>query len=286
MPIRPCLSLAMVVAVAGCSAPSSEADSVQVNTAGATPEDQQREASTDISPPSEGDEITADTPITSDNYAKAMEARSRDYARLEYKLVTLNGVTSGDNVYLDLTRRVEGAAQETVLCTAPACANWRDVGGLPKVLRGKAVTAKFGTANQVDGSGAIMARGVPAVVDLRVPATKPSPAPLKSAELPLTPNVYVLEDSPCENPANAAFRIWNGRGLSGSATKDCRSTILSREGETYTIRNDCVNTYDGSRTPETLTIRVPDQVHFTLKGNRFRSCSMAQVPAALRKLVR
>ena len=207
----------------------------------------------------------------------------------DYEVVSLVALTSGDNIYLELTRA--GAGPETLLCTASDCATWRDGGGLPPALRGKRVAAKFGTAEQVDGSGAVMARGVPAVVDLRVPADLRQRAAAGRAAgdpgpVPLTPGVYVLEGTGCQNPANAAFRVWNGRGLSGSATKDCRATVLSRDGEIYTLRNSCVNTYDGSRTPETLTIRVPDQVHFAVEGNRFRSCAMAEVPDALRKLVR
>lgn len=102
------------------------------------------------------------------------------------------------------------------------------------------------------------------------------------SEVPLTPGVYVLARTSCENPANAAWRVWDGEGLSGSATESCRAEVLSRSGDSYTIRNSCVNTYDGSRTPETLTLRVPDQVHFTVNGNAFESCSTAQVPKFLR----
>ena len=104
--------------------------------------------------------------------------------------------------------------------------------------------------------------------------------------LPLTPGVYVLAGTTCENPSNAGWRVYNGQGLSGSATRACRSTIVKQEGDTYTIRNSCENTYDGSRTPNTVAVTIPDQVHFTLNGQQFESCPMAQVPAELRELVK
>jgi len=104
----------------------------------------------------------------------------------------------------------------------------------------------------------------------------------RAVRVPLTPGVYLREGTGCENPANASWRIWDGEGLSGSATRECRAIILSREGNEYTIRNSCENTYDGSRTPETLTMAVPDQVHSSINGAAFQSCATAQVPEALR----
>ena len=101
--------------------------------------------------------------------------------------------------------------------------------------------------------------------------------------IPLTPGVYVVEGTSCENPANAAWRVWDGQGLSGSSTRACRAEVLSRSGDTYRLRNSCQNTYDSSRTDETLTITITDQVHFTTEGAVFASCSTAQVPAALRR---
>ena len=284
--------LVLALAAAGCSAPAPEANAVgDANSADATTDaavSKPTDTPDAADPTASG--VTADTPVTSGNYARVMEARSREYDRLEYKPVTLNGFTSGDNAYLELTRAVEGSAPETILCTAAACADWRDAGALPATLRDKGATAKFGTADQVDGAGTVMKRGVPAVVDLRIPAGRRKTAAKSSSgdtgSLPLTAGVYVIEGGDCRNPANASFRVWNGRGLSGSATKDCRATVLSRDGESYTLRNSCVNTYDGSRTPETLTMRVSDQARFAVDGNRFRSCSMAEVPDSLRKRVR
>lgn len=120
-----------------------------------------------------------------------------------------------------------------------------------------------------------------AQTDASVPRTDPADAVPDT--IPLTPGVYVAEGTSCENPANAAWRVWDGKGLSGSSTRACRAEVLSHSGDTYRLRNSCENTYDGSRTDETLAITVTDQVHFTTEGVAFASCSTAQVPAALRR---
>ena len=121
-------------------------------------------------------------------------------------------------------------ASETVLCTARACADWAGR-GLSRALEGKQVGARFGRADQVDGSGTVMERGVRAVIDLRLAAEgSASNASAGSAGLPLIPGVFVMDGEGCGDPANAGFRIGTARGLSGSATKDCRVTVLSRKG--------------------------------------------------------
>lgn len=112
-----------------------------------------------------------------------------------------------------------------------------------------------------------------------------TPSTSAASQVPLTPGVYVFRGTTCENPANVAWRVWDGKGLSGSSTRACRARILSQDGNTYTLRNTCQNTYDGSRSDETFIMTVTDQVHFSVKGQSFASCSMAQVPASLRELV-
>ena len=108
--------------------------------------------------------------------------------------------------------------------------------------------------------------------------TGDAPQGFAAIDVPLTPGVYVLEGTSCETPANAAWRIWDGDGLSGASTEDCEAEIISHEGRTYRMRNSCVNTYDGSRTPETLTMTVPDQAHFSVNGQAFKSCASGELP--------
>ena len=133
-------------------------------------------------------------------------------------------------------------------------------------------------AEEQDGQ---VAGSVPSVGNFAADQTDAS----RAREVPLTPGIYVAEGESCRNPANAGWRGWDGDGLVGSSTKDCRATIVSQSGDDYRLRNRCENTYDGSRSDETLTMTVIDQVHFTIKGQRFASCSTGQVPASIRNHV-
>lgn len=83
--------------------------------------------------------------------------------------------------------------------------------------------------------------------------------------LPLKTGFYVLLTSDCENPANADWQYYSGKGLSESATKDCILKITKREGNKYTISQTCTNTYDKSRTETQSTIIIKDDSHFTLE---------------------
>ena len=96
--------------------------------------------------------------------------------------------------------------------------------------------------------------------------------------LPLREGTYVRAGSGCEAPANAARRRFDGRGIAGSVTRDCRADILSRSGETFEVSQSCVNTYDGSRTSERQTITVPAEDRFRLatpdgEAGMFELCS-------------
>lgn len=286
------VALGLSLLIAGCSSPSEQAR----NTAAVPKHDGPLigPAAAPTSPTSENaavGTVTADTPVNSENYAEVMAARSQEYERLEYKPVTLNSFQCGDNCYLELTGGVEGAAPEKVLCTASQCADWQASGSLP-MLRNKGARAKFGTANQVDGVGKVMKRNVRAVIDLRVPSTSQQPASARTSAsadggtLPLERGVYVATGADCKEPANAEIRIWNGTGLSGSATRNCRPTIKSRKGNTYTVSNSCENTYDGTRTAEQQSITVSDATHFTLAGQKFRKCPSGAAPYDFQKSAR
>lgn len=290
-------TVVIAVTIASCSAPSTSDESL--------PSEQSRSDAVATTPPPDpstpnavGGVVSADTPINSENYSEVMAARSREYERLEYKPVTLNSFECGDNCYLELTERVEGAAPTKVLCTAGLCGDWQPEGHLPTALRNMAAEAKFGTANQVNGAREVVARDVRAVIDLRTPsADRPTADRLSRSSqaagassharsLPLARGVYVAEGTGCRSPVNAGLRIWNGAGLSGSATRNCRTTIQSREGNMFNVSNSCENTYDGSRTVETQAITVRGPTRFTLVEQSYRMCPAGEVPASLENLAR
>ena len=101
---------------------------------------------------------------------------------------------------------------------------------------------------------------------------------------PLLSGVYVREEIGCAAPPNAAFRVFDGRGLSGSASRDCRFTVETREGDLYGGPNLCTETYDGRKVAVALSLRVLDIDRFrlaeggTLEGT-FRLCPALGIDA-------
>ena len=94
--------------------------------------------------------------------------------------------------------------------------------------------------------------------------------------MPVARGVYVLEGTPCENPANAAFRVYDGQGISGSATCDCRIEPIATDGDVHEVDQSCVSTYNGERTSIRQTIEVRGREAFTLTSphgaSRLRLC--------------
>ena len=122
-------------------------------------------------------------------------------------------------------------------------------------------------------------------------ATQDASAPA-AGDLPLTPGVYVTTDTDCARPPNAGFRVYDGRGLSGSATRECRATVRSREGDVYRVDQSCVDTFEGERTTAGQTLRIPDARSFTLTEDgettslTFRLCPAGDAPSYLEDLAR
>ncbi len=127
------------------------------------------------------------------------------------------------------------------------------------------------------------------------PAEPDTPEPTEagtSGPLPLRPGVYVTAGSGCASPPNAGFRVYDGRGFSGSATRGCRATVTSVEGADHQVENSCVDTYSGDRTTTGQTVRIegPDSFRLTEAGEgasqTFRLCSAGEAPDYLEDLAR
>lgn len=123
-------------------------------------------------------------------------------------------------------------------------------------------------------------------------ATTPRPAPTSgpTGPLPLIPGVYVSRGEDCARPANAGFRIYNGRGISGSATRGCEATVVSQDGPNYRIEQSCVDTYSGERTTTGGAVEVSTPRAFTLTGSEggaatYSLCPADAPPSYLRDLV-
>ena len=92
--------------------------------------------------------------------------------------------------------------------------------------------------------------------------------------LPIKRGVYTAGGD-CGSIANAVLRIYDGVGLSGSATKNCRTRVTARSSDSYEIANDCAATYDGERSTQNFTITAPKPDRFTLsegESGTFRHC--------------
>lgn len=117
-------------------------------------------------------------------------------------------------------------------------------------------------------------------------------APTGEGVLPLVPGVYVVKGSDCRSPANAAIRIYTGRGISGSATRDCRATITSRKGSSFAVDQSCIDTYSSKRSTAAQSISIEDARHFSLReGNEkfalaFQLCPKGEAQDDLQRLVK
>lgn len=121
------------------------------------------------------------------------------------------------------------------------------------------------------------------------PARPQAPAVPSGGVLPLVPGVYVMAGTDCSAPANAGLRFYDGVGISGSATHDCRTDVVSRDGGAYTVEQSCIDAPagPGPRTRESQTVTVHDPHTFTLATTdeqaRFTRCDDASVPDYLRE---
>ena len=122
------------------------------------------------------------------------------------------------------------------------------------------------------------------------PEVLPTPPAGGSGALPLTPGVYVGEGVGCGRPPNAGFRIYDGRGISGSSTSDCRAAIRSSDGNVHQVDQSCEDTYSGRRSSVAQTVAIPNASTFTLTEGgdteTFRLCAAGEAPAYLEDLAR
>ncbi len=66
--------------------------------------------------------------------------------------------------------------------------------------------------------------------------------------LPIPTGLWVVAGGDCEAPANSFWRVYDGVGLFGSQSQACEIHDVAQEGPRYLIEQNCVATYDGSKT--------------------------------------
>lgn len=94
----------------------------------------------------------------------------------------------------------------------------------------------------------------------------------------------------CARPTNAGSRIYNGRGISGSATRGCVATVVSQQGSSYRIEQSCVDTYSGEWTTTDDAVEVSSPSAFSLGGSGggasgYNLCPADTTPSYLAELV-
>ncbi len=75
--------------------------------------------------------------------------------------------------------------------------------------------------------------------------------------VPLKHGVYQTGDSICAaDPANAGILTYDGKAFGGAHVHDCHATLVSKNGATYIVKNDCISAGEGNahRYTETLVL--------------------------------
>lgn len=108
----------------------------------------------------------------------------------------------------------------------------------------------------------------------------------------LKPGIFVAKGSSCREPANAAIRQYDGKGISTAHSRSCVARILSRRGSTYEVSQSCIGAGAGPapREVERQTIAIQDALTFSVGRGRaattYRYCPIDQLPADLRNQAR
>lgn len=115
------------------------------------------------------------------------------------------------------------------------------------------------------------------------------PSPKPGGIYRLKPGIYVARGSSCEEPANAAIRRYDGRGISTPHSSLCRARVLSRKGQTYRVSQTCAGDGQGGGKPTTerQRVQVQDALTFSIATGgpsiSYRYCPIYQLPVSLRK---
>lgn len=105
-----------------------------------------------------------------------------------------------------------------------------------------------------------------------------------AAELGIKPGIYVEESQSCADPANAAILSFNGVGLNGAHSRDCRLSLQSNDENAYTYSQKCVGAGTGGAVviTEHGIINVYDDQRFSLSqdgGTRlYKHCKSQSLP--------
>lgn len=104
------------------------------------------------------------------------------------------------------------------------------------------------------------------------------PAP----DLALKRGYYVAAGADCRQPASPDFRVWDGKGLSGSATRECVLSPVARDARGVKVEQTCVDTYSSKPSSTSFIVQLKGDSRFALIGEggdqTYRLCPMDEVP--------
>lgn len=105
--------------------------------------------------------------------------------------------------------------------------------------------------------------------------------------LPLRVGIYVDDSQTCADPANAGILSFDGEGISGAHTHDCRMIIESQQGKLFAYSQRCVDTGigDGPVTTEKGLMTIESDKRFLLQrrsgSSSFKYCEPADLPVGI-----
>jgi hypothetical protein len=138
------------------------------------------------------------------------------------------------------------------------------------------------------GPGRIALHGADIAVDLEKCSLTSGPGEGVRGPLPLRPGVYVTEGTACGTPPNAGFLIYDGRGLSGSSTRDCAGSARDAGQGRIELTQQCTDTYDNQRSANAYVLGPLGDARFTrhlASGAQvtYRLCPIALLPDFLQE---
>lgn len=94
------------------------------------------------------------------------------------------------------------------------------------------------------------------------PSRSESPAtthPVFDGQLPIPLGLWVVAGTPCQSPANAFWRVYDGAGLRGASSTKCEIDAAERQGDSIVFSQLCTASYNGEVAPtrDRITITAP-----------------------------
>lgn len=104
--------------------------------------------------------------------------------------------------------------------------------------------------------------------------------------------MYVAQGTDCATPANAAIRVYDGKGISTAHTHACVATVLNQQHGRYTVTQTCTDggEGEGQRVEQKQALVVISSQRFTQEigtlNTHYEYCAVALLPPDLQGIAR